>query len=165
MSNHRIPRNIRPIWTPADAVDTAQAFHADIANAERGTRLFSKSRERRARILDAAAVTLLMALMGLLGCALLILSTPKAAAAPADDFDPVSVAYAAHYAGAVCATLMDFPSINGVMGIMSAIEDDGLTTDQAAEAVTLSVADSCPRYLPVLQRFANYGATPSTVVT
>ena len=28
--------NIRPIWTPADAVDTAQQFALELANAERG---------------------------------------------------------------------------------------------------------------------------------
>ena len=31
-----MPPNVRPIWTPADAVDTAQQFALEIANAERG---------------------------------------------------------------------------------------------------------------------------------
>lgn len=31
-----MPPNVRPIWTPQDAVDTAQQFALEIANAERG---------------------------------------------------------------------------------------------------------------------------------
>lgn len=31
-----MPPNVRPIWTPQDAVDTAHQFHLEIANAERG---------------------------------------------------------------------------------------------------------------------------------
>ena len=31
-----MPPNVRPIWTPQDAVDTAQQFHLELANAERG---------------------------------------------------------------------------------------------------------------------------------
>ena len=77
-----------PIWTSQDAVDTAQAFHMEVHNAERGESalscdskanerqrqhgfgnrlLFSTSRHRKARIYDGLAVTLLMVVMVLFG--------------------------------------------------------------------------------------------------
>lgn len=91
--------NIRPIWTPRDAVDTAHQFHMELHNAERGHRycvrcdksqlvvridadgvcryckrrvrvssmLFSRSRFRRAKAMDALAVALFMAFMAVFG--------------------------------------------------------------------------------------------------
>ena len=79
MSSNRVA-NLVPIWSPMDAVDTAQAFHLEMANAERGTVieagpyraprlnfLMTRSRERKARAMDALAVSLLLALMAALG--------------------------------------------------------------------------------------------------
>ncbi len=114
--------SVTPIWTPEDAVDTAQAFAAEIDQAECGQRhctrcglshlsvridpdgvcrrckaaekvcccppaeepirplesqnrtglgsrwLFSRSRFRRAAVLDGLAVALLMAVMAAVGC-------------------------------------------------------------------------------------------------
>lgn len=157
MSNARLPDNIRAIWTPRDAVDTAKQFHLELDNAERGrapSRLFTQSRERRARIMDGLAVALLMALMGALGCAVLLMAAPKAKA----DADPVAVAYAAHFADAVCWTLTKHDTNSGVLGVLAAIKEDGLTTSQAAYAVTLSVMDVCPQQQYVLDRFIDrYG--------
>ena len=157
MSNARLPDNIRAIWTPRDAVDTAKMFHLELDNAERGrapSRLFTQSRERRARIMDGLAVALLMALMGALGCAVLLMAAPKAKA----DADPVAVAYAAHFADAVCWTLTNHDTNSGVLGVLAAIKEDGLTTSQAAYAVTLSVMDVCPQQQYVLDRFIDrYG--------
>ena len=157
MSNARLPDNIRAIWTPRDAVDTAKQFHLELDNAERGrapSRLFTQSRERRARIMDGLAVALLMALMGALGCAVLLMAAPKAKA----DADPVAVAYAAHFADAVCWTLTNHDTNSGVLGVLAAIKEDGLTTSQAAYAVTLSVMDVCPQQQYVLDRFIDrYG--------
>ena len=89
--------NLIPIWTPQDAVDTAEAFAAEIANAERGvvleagpyraprlalvpqrsSFLLSRSRERRARAMDFMAVSLLMALMACFGVIVYILAVTR----------------------------------------------------------------------------------------
>jgi hypothetical protein len=153
-------------------VDTAKQFHLELDNAERGGDveiadrarmrqafdpqgwLMSQGRERRARIMDGLAVALLMALMGALGCAVLLMAAPKAKA----DADPVAVAYAAHFADAVCWTLTNHDTNSGVLGVLAAIKEDGLTTSQAAYAVTLSVMDVCPQQQYVLDRFIDrYG--------
>jgi hypothetical protein len=114
----------------------------------------SQGRERKARIMDGLAVALLMALMGALGCAVLLMAAPKAKA----EADPVAVAYAAHFADAVCWTLTNHDTNSGVLGVLAAIKEDGLTTSQAAYAVTLSVMDVCPQQQYVLDRFIDrYG--------
>ena len=158
------------IRTPRDPVDTAKEFHLEVDNAERGVEiadpqkmrqafdpqgwLMSQGRERRARIMDALAVALLMALMAALGCAVLLMAAPKAKA----EADPVAVAYAAHFADAVCWTLTNHDTNSGVLGVLAAIKEDGLTTSQAAYAVTLSVMDVCPQQQYVLDRFIDrYG--------
>lgn len=89
MSNNRVA-NLVPISIPIDAVDTAQAFHLEMANAERGTVieagpyrtprlnfLLARSRERKARAMDALAVSLLMALSGALGAIAYFASVPR----------------------------------------------------------------------------------------
>ena len=114
-------------------------------------RIFTPSRERRARIMDGLAVALLMALMGALGCAVFLMAAPKAKA----DIDSVSVAYAAHYADAICTTLAGHPTNSGVQGIIAAIRDQGLTNSQAAGAVVLAVTDVCPAQTYILERFAD----------
>ena len=146
-----------------DALHTAQAFHAEIADAERGhidpkpprwtSKLFGRSRFRRARIYDGLAVTLLMILMAALG------TVTYAASAKADDgYDPESVAWAAHYAGAVCSTVADYPTTNGLLGIMNTAEGEGLTAFQAGQAVGISIYDTCPRYGYLIDLFvAKYG--------
>ena len=155
------------IRTPRDPVDTAKEFHLEVDNAERGVEiadpqkmrqafdpqgwLMSQGRERRARIMDGLAVALLMALMGALGCAVLLMAAPKAKA----DIDAVSVAYAAHYADAICTTLAGHPTNSGVQGILAAIREDGLTNLQAAGAVVLAVTDVCPAQTYILERFAD----------
>ena len=171
MSHTRLTDNIRAIWTPRDAIDTAKQFHLEIDNAERGYRndveiadrakmrqafdpqgwLMSQGRERKAKAMDALAVILLFLLMGALGAATLLLVAPKAKA----DIDAVSVAYAAHYADAICGTLAGHPTSNGVQGIIAAIREDGLTNLQAAGAVVLAVSDVCPQQKYILQRFAD----------
>ncbi len=151
MSHTRLTDNIRAIWTPRDAIDTAKQFHLELDNAERGSRLMSQSRERKAKVMDALAVILLFLLMGALGAATLLLVAPKAKA----DIDATSVAYAAHYADAICTTLAGHPTNNGVQGILSAIRDHGLTNLQAAGAVVLAVTDVCPQQTYILERFAD----------
>ena len=80
-----------PIWTPMDAVDTAEAFHREIANAERGTViveagrhrsprlnfLLARSRERKARAMDALAVSLILTLSAALGAIAYFSAVPR----------------------------------------------------------------------------------------
>ncbi len=153
MSSFRLIReNVTRIRTPRDALDTAAQFHLEVDNAERGSWLMSQGRERKAKVMDALAVVLLFLLMGALGAATLLLLAPKA---KADDIDAVSVAYAAHYADAICGTLAGHPTNAGVQGIIAAIREDGLTNLQAAGAVVLAVSDVCPAQQYVLERFAD----------
>ena len=142
-----------PKATPDDPVDTAQDFHREVNHR---SWLLSQSRYRKAKIYDALAVALMLATMAALGCALGLLSAP---AAKAEPIDPVAVQYAAVYADAVCGTLSDFPNLNGILGLISAIRDDGLTAGQAGAAIGLSVAENCPRFEPLLDAFiARYGS-------
>ena len=111
--------------------------------------MFSMSRERKARIYDGLAVTLLLLFCAVLGMILLILSSPAAKA----DTDPESVAYAAHYGGAVCTVLAEYPTTSGLQGILNSVQGDGLSAYQAGEAVALSVYESCPRFTYILNLY------------
>jgi len=138
--------NIRPIWTPQDSVDTAQQFHLELHNAERGrpqrkSRLFSVSRERKARRMDALAVALLLIVMAAFGVIVMLLSTPQAKADP----DSMVYAYAATFGSAVCETLDSYASFGGIYGIADAITEDGLTYYQAGQVIAVSVMEICPR--------------------
>ena len=150
--------NVIPIWEPRDSVDTAQAFNAELANAERGISInrpwfISQSRERKARIYDGLAVALLMALMAALGVILF------AASAKADP-DSEAQAYAAEYGPAVCSVLDDYPSVSGMLGIMQAIVEDGMTEYQAGEVVGISIYRLCPEYQGLAEKFVQrYGGT------
>lgn len=147
MSKLRLVRTATP-----DPVDTAQQFYREIEHRPQ----MSQSRFRKAKMYDRLAVALLVAIMAALGCAVVLMS---ASSAKAEPIDPVAVSYAAVYAGAVCGTLDDFPTINGVLGIIESIKDDGLTAGQAGAAIGLSVAEACPRYEYVLDAFiARYGS-------
>lgn len=116
-----------------------------------GNRLiFSRSRFRRARVLDALAVALLMAVVAALGCAVVMLSTGTA---KADDSD--ALAFAAEFGPGVCLTLDEFPTFGGVIGVSTAIVNRGqLSYRDAGAAIYYSVSEICPRHLPLLLRFA-----------
>jgi hypothetical protein len=158
VSTKRLPDNVLPIWTPRDSVDTAKQFHLELDNAERGVEDFlppvvlftARSRERKARLYDRMAVALLIMLCAALGVIVFTLAAPHAKA----DTDPVVVAYSAHYGGAVCSVLDEFPSENGILGIGKSIMDDGLTGYQAGQVLYLSVSDICPRHMGLLRAFA-----------
>ncbi len=66
--------------------------------------------------------------------------------------------YAAHYGAAVCNTLDEYPTVDGVLGVGYAIVEDGLTAYDAGRAIFYSVADVCPRHLGLLRAFAATGA-------
>jgi hypothetical protein len=147
VSTKRLPDNVLPIWTPKDSVDTAQQFHLELDNAERGTWLVSHSRRRKAGWMDAVAVALLMALMAALGVVVF-------AASAKADVDNVVFAYTQVYGSAVCETLDDgHDSVDGLTGILRSIVGDGLTPHQAGQVVAMSVTDSCPQYTPLLRAY------------
>lgn len=154
-----MPPNVRPIWTPQDSIDVANQFALELDNAERGravidhperSRLFSVSRERRARRMDALAVGLLMLVMALIGMLMLIASTPQA---KADDSD--AYAYAAEYGSVICDVLdQGHGTIPGLMGVLQGVEKhSGLSAYDAGKAVGWAVAEICPRHMPLLRRF------------
>ncbi len=156
--------SVRPIWTPADAVDTAQDFAAELEHAEIGAayreqkkphwtaKLFGRSRFRRAKVYDGLAVSLLMALMACLGVVVF------AASAKADPDDVA--AWAAEYGPAVCHNLDDHNSLAGVYGTGLGIMDyTGMSAEQAGEVIAMSVYRICPRHIALLERFvAVYGS-------
>lgn len=114
-----------------------------------GQFLYSRSRHRKARAMDAFAVACLMLVLAALGCAVLILATPKAKADP----DP-TYAYAAVMGGIACDVLDEHPSIAGVLGVAQGIEEDaGFTAEQAGRVIGYAVADICPRHMPLIRRF------------
>ena len=89
MSTNRIS-NIVEIWSPSGSVETAEAFAREIANAERGVavvesgrhriprlNLVTPGRERKARVMDGLAVTLLMAFMAALGVSAYFAAVPR----------------------------------------------------------------------------------------
>lgn len=150
------------IWTPRDAVDTANAFHAELAGAERGTaveahperagaRIFSMGRYRKARAMDALAVALLLALMAALGV------VGYAASAKADT-DTGMRALAWEVGPEVCAWLDEHPSIAGVMSAGQAIASQGYTAEEAGEVIAYAAFDICQRHIPLLRQFvATFG--------
>ena len=157
---------LKLVWSRHDAIDTAQAFHAEMEHAEIGAayreqkprwtaKLFGRSRFRRARIYDGLAVGLLMTLMAALG---VVVFAASAKADPSSELEPEVIAYTARNAGIVCSVLADHPSVAGLEGIMLAIEDNGLTPRQAGQVAALSVYEACPRYAYILDAFvAVYG--------
>ena len=111
----------------------------------------------KAKLLDALGVTLLMVFMAALGCAVLILSSPKAKA----DVDDAAYAYAAVFGDAVCSTLDTYSSFDGHLGIAKAITKDGLSSYQAGEVIQISVTEICPRHQRLLDRFVSVYAPSS----
>ena len=80
--------------------------------------------------------------------------TAVAAPAGAEPNPSIEVLeYTARAEGAVCRTLNKYPTINGVSGILAAIEDEGFTPYEAGEIVAMSVLDACPQLVPVLEQF------------
>ena len=82
------------------------------------------------------------------------LTAGLAVAVPAKADDAVAYAYASRYAGAICLTLDEFPSAEGILGIGSEIVKDGLTSFEAGQAIFYAVDDVCPRHMGLLRSFA-----------
>lgn len=149
------PSTWMPIAWPADAIETAQQFAAELDNAERGrpdkprwtSKLFGRSRFRRAKIYDGLAVALLIALAAVMGCILVLASAPHAKADGATD------AYEWQYGPAACGYLSTHPTLAGLSAVLFDAQGLGLTAEQAGEAVASSVFDLCPEHIPLLRLF------------
>lgn len=126
------------------------------------SRLFSVSRERRARWMDRLAVALLLALAAALGCIAVLASAPKAKADEADP-SPAVISYTNRYGLAVCTTLDDHHTVSGVLGVLLAIQEADWTPFEAGQIVGLSVQEFCPRNERLLERFVDiYGGAGQT---
>lgn len=77
------------------------------------------------------------------------------ATAKADTIDD----YVGTNAHVVCSVLDDYPSVEGVEGVVAAIVDDGLNPVAAGQVIARSVIGLCPRHMPELKAFiAKYTA-------
>lgn len=78
--------------------------------------------------------------------------------APADA-DPTRqqiINYAASAAPAICATLNDYPTLTGVVGVLRGVmQDTGFSVSDTGAVVVLAVENQCPQFIPLLQRFAD----------
>lgn len=144
MTVHRIPTR--------DAVDTAQQFHLELDN---DSRLFTRSRYRKAKRMDNLAVALLMLFMAAFGALMALGYAPHAKASPSTE------AYADIYGPTVCSVLSEYPTVAGVMGVGQGIsEESGFTPEQAGEVIAYSVFTYCPWHKPLLNRFiATYSSS------
>jgi hypothetical protein len=146
-------RDAEVAYSPADAIETAQEFHARIDEAERGVAVedtqpwyVTRSRARKARRHNTFAVVLLMVTSLFLG------AIGYAASAKADG--PAD-AWEWEYGPAACAYLDDPEnnSVAGLTGVILGAQEMGLTPEQAGEAVAASVLDICPRHDDLLRGF------------
>lgn len=115
--------------------------------------MFSRSRFRRAGILDTLTVGLLVVVLAALGYLYLVAYAPTA---KADVTDPQVIAFTAAFGGVVCSVLDDgHATPAGVYGISQGIvEESGLSYYQAGQVIGLSVAEICPRHLAPVKAFA-----------
>lgn len=99
-------------------------------------------RPRRAKRITVLMTLGWMAIGGVVG----LFTTATARADVATD-------YAVEHAGETCGGLQRFPSVPGLIGSFVAAQQNGLTSDESARAVTYAVMDVCPQHLPELERF------------
>lgn len=165
-------RQLEAIWTVDDFNQTvldAQAVveAGKLRDNERlsPAMMFSASRARRARRMDALAVGLLMLLMAALGCIALLWMAPQAGAAPGGlDVSDEVLDYASNRGQVVCQVLDEYPSISGLIGVMQGVAEDGFSYFQAGQVTALSVYGLCPRHSDLLDQFvAIYGEDEQAV--
>lgn len=101
-------------------------------------------RQRQASRRDNLAGWLVLILVAVLGWLAILLAGP----ARADVVDR----YIVTFGEAVCSTLDKFPSADGVLGIVRAIHQDGLTWEQAGTVMVQSVITYCPDHVPLIER-------------
>ena len=100
---------------------------------------------------DRSAVALLMATSALFGAALYF-STPARADGWLTEDEQVFVEM--YGEGAVCATITEYRSMGGVLGVAEAIADEGFAPDAAVDIINASVEVYCPQHWPLLEAIA-----------
>lgn len=84
-----------------------------------------------------------------------ILAATTIAVSPSAKAD-VTDADIDEFSFAVCATLDDgFDTFNGIIGIGEGIAEYGYSLSDAGEIIYGAVRRECPRYLPLINRFAH----------
>lgn len=97
---------------------------------------------------DVGPVAWLMAASALMGAAVYFASPAKADTSVAVD------TYAVVSAPAICEVLNEYPTTIGLLGVGSAIEEQGgFTATEAGEVIGIAVANMCPRHAPLLHSF------------
>lgn len=90
-----------------------------------------------------------MAVVGfLLGYALYNASDARADGYLSDTETAYITAYGA---GAICPTIIEFPSTAGVMGVMEGIHQDGFSYGDSVDVINAAVLAYCPAEWPLLQ--------------
>jgi hypothetical protein len=80
------------------------------------------------------------------------------------DADPGTQQYAATAGPAVCTTLYRFPTVDGVFGVLTAIEEQGFTVRQTADIVVTAVETYCPQNEYLLREFIDKYAPGTATV-
>jgi hypothetical protein len=96
---------------------------------------------------DRGPVALLMLTSAFLG-ACVYFAAPAQADGELDDAESDFVV--TYGEGAICATIDEYHSTSGVMGVGEAIVDRGFSVDSAVDIVNASVWLYCPRNWPLL---------------
>lgn len=93
-----------------------------------------------------------------------LLAAGSMATARADGYlDDAETAYVLAYGEhAICPTIASYPSTAGVMGVASAIMDEGWAPDSVADIVNAAVGEYCPRFFPLLVAIGNAARANST---
>jgi len=154
-------KNLIPVGSPDD-FDEIVADAIAVVEAGRARRLrvveddylppavlFTRSRFRRAKLMDGLAVALLMLLMAALG----VIAFTLAPHAKADVSPAVSDYVAVYGAGAVCPVLDEHHTVSGMLGVLRGIQHDGFTAFEAGQIVGMSVTEYCPRNTPLMRQF------------
>lgn len=118
---------MRPVWSPEDGRKTAE----DAAKHE----------PVRVRDWAWAPVALAAAILSGLWTA------------PAAQASPVTDAVSAYGIPVVCATLDEFPTADGVTGVLITFIEDGYTPGQAADIIAKSVLAFCDEHIPAVEAF------------
>lgn len=156
------------VWMPDDLDEAAAQAQAIVESGKRRLRvvgeterglpmlLLTRSRERKARAMDAIGVGLLMLFAALFGVVLMLASAPHVKAAPISD-DVLD--YTVENGQIACEVLDDYPSVAGLTGVMQAVVEDGFTSRQAGEIVALSIYEYCPNHADLIDKFIALYAT------
>lgn len=163
----RHPSNYRPFdqaVADAQAIVNAKRLRL-VGEHERATPppqsvLLTRSRERKARIHDALAVLLMLALMAALGVVAFALAAPNAKA-DAPQPSPAVIDYVNLYGEPVICHVLDSngnATVSGFLGVLRATESEGFTPYEAGQIVGMSVTEFCPDHTRLMQRFVEvYG--------